>query len=95
MSKKNQFQFPVYGKFHNSTPIYVPTIKNGYTYKIIDFKSRIFIFRLFGANRDMNLDFYLRDIAFFDGACYSCSTHCLNGDMNCTEDFDLLIGMVK
>lgn len=51
-------------------------------------------FRMFGEDRDMNMDFFLRDIAFFDGACYSCSVHCVNGGMNCTENFDSLVEKV-
>lgn len=42
----------------------------------------------------MNLDFYLRDIAFFDGTCYSCKTHC-NKTINCTEDKDKLVDQVR
>ena len=55
----------------------------------------ILFLRLYGDNRDMNIDFYLKDIAFFDGACYSCSAHCTNGELNCTQDFDFIIEKVN
>ncbi|XP_066902904.1 sodium channel protein Nach [Halyomorpha halys] len=50
--------------------------------------------RLFGAQRDMNMDFFLRDIAFFDGTCYSCKTHCGN-TMNCSEELKYLVEQVR
>lgn len=47
--------------------------------------------RVYGVNRDSNIDFYLRDIAFYDGTCYSCVTHCQKDKINCTTDFDTII----
>lgn len=46
---------------------------------------------MYGTDRDLNIDFYLRDIAFYDGACYSCITHCQKGTLNCTTDYDQII----
>ncbi|XP_024084069.1 uncharacterized protein LOC106664971 isoform X2 [Cimex lectularius] len=57
--------------------------------KIFDFSRK-----LFGKVRNMNLDFYLRDITFFDGTCNSCSMHC-GITMNCTEDLDMLINELR
>lgn len=54
-----------------------------------------FIFdRLFGVDHNMNLDYYLREIAFFDGTCYSCKTHCGKA-INCTENFEYLVNNVS
>lgn len=52
-----------------------------------------YFYRLYGKIRDMNIDFYLRDVAFFDGTCYSCA-QCSVGGMNCSENFDFLIDKV-
>ncbi|XKL65360.1 hypothetical protein PGB90_008780 [Kerria lacca] len=49
---------------------------------------------LFGPNRDLNIDFFVRDVVFFDGVCYSC-TQCMEGTLNCSENFDLLIKKIK
>lgn len=46
---------------------------------------------MYGTDRDLNIDFYLRDIAFYDGACYSCVTHCQKGTLNCTTNYDQII----
>ncbi|KAK9499911.1 hypothetical protein O3M35_002850 [Rhynocoris fuscipes] len=50
--------------------------------------------RLFGEDRNMNMDFFLRDITFFDGTCTSCTTHC-GVTFNCTEDIEKLINEVR
>ncbi|KAL1130441.1 hypothetical protein AAG570_011689 [Ranatra chinensis] len=50
--------------------------------------------KLFGKERNMNTDFYLRDIAFFDGTCYSCKSHC-GVTMNCTNDLQYLVRQVR
>jgi hypothetical protein len=46
---------------------------------------------MYGIDRDLNIDFYLRDIVFYDGACYSCVAHCQKGTLNCTVDYDTII----
>ncbi|XP_050549030.1 sodium channel protein Nach-like isoform X2 [Daktulosphaira vitifoliae] len=51
--------------------------------------------KLFGSNRDSSVDFYLRDIAFYDGACYSCVTHCLKESVNCSTDFATIIREIR
>ncbi|KAK3932273.1 Pickpocket protein 28 [Frankliniella fusca] len=50
--------------------------------------------KVFGVKRNRNLDFFLRDIVFFDGTCRSCSTQC-GTVMNCTNDFLSIINMVR
>lgn len=42
----------------------------------------------------MNLDFFLRDIAFYYGTCYTCNAHC-GKTINCTEDFDQIVRLVR
>lgn len=58
------------------------------------FLNKYFIKRIFGYERDSNIDFYLRDIAFYDGACYSCITHCQKGTLNCSTNYDTIISEV-
>lgn len=48
------------------------------------------IFRLYGLDRNMDIDFFLRDIAFFDGTCVSCTTRC-SVTINCSNDFDFIV----
>lgn len=48
------------------------------------------LIRLYGEDRNLNIDFYLRDITFFDGSCSSCSSHC-GISVNCSEDFQKLV----
>ncbi|XP_026282495.2 sodium channel protein Nach-like [Frankliniella occidentalis] len=50
--------------------------------------------KVFGVTRNRNLDFFLRDIVFFDGTCRSCSTQC-GPVMNCTDDFLSIIERVR
>ncbi|KAG8323116.1 hypothetical protein J6590_009761 [Homalodisca vitripennis] len=50
--------------------------------------------RMYGPDRNMNLDFYLRDIAFYYGTCYTCSAHC-GKTINCSQDFDHIIKEVR
>ena len=56
--------------------------------------NQFLLFRVFGKDRNRNLDFFLRDIVFFDGTCRSCSTQC-GVLMNCPEDLDDIIEKVS
>ncbi|KAF6200687.1 hypothetical protein GE061_005131 [Apolygus lucorum] len=49
---------------------------------------------LYGEGRNMNLDFFVRDIAFFDGTCNSCTAHC-GTTVNCTDDFNRIVVQVR
>ncbi|XP_034254431.1 uncharacterized protein LOC117653133 [Thrips palmi] len=55
--------------------------------------------KVFGTDRNRNLDFFLRDIVFFDGTCRSCSTQCSSrpddGGMKCRDDFMTIIDLVR
>ncbi|KAJ1525493.1 hypothetical protein ONE63_010302 [Megalurothrips usitatus] len=50
--------------------------------------------KVFGVQRNRNLDFFLRDIVFFDGTCRSCSTQC-GSVMECRDDFMNIINLVR
>ncbi|BET00141.1 Amiloride-sensitive sodium channel [Nesidiocoris tenuis] len=49
---------------------------------------------LYGEDRNMNIDFFVRDVAFFDGTCNSCSVHC-GITVNCSENLDGIVSGVR
>ncbi|VVC28455.1 Epithelial sodium channel,Epithelial sodium channel, conserved site [Cinara cedri] len=51
--------------------------------------------KIYGDDRNPNIDFYLRDIAFYDGACYSCIAHCQKETLNCSTNYDTIIREVR
>lgn len=51
----------------------------------------MYCLRIYGIDRDSNIDFFLRDIAFYDGACYSCISHCQKKSIDCSMDYDKII----
>ncbi|XP_046395809.1 pickpocket protein 19-like [Ischnura elegans] len=51
--------------------------------------------RMYGRDRDMNMDLFLKDMAFFDGTCHSCAAHCDKGHIQCPSDLPKIVRQVR